>query len=177
MACYSRPLASACNTLPSPRGVLPFYPSVSQPELSFSRQSWPLLVDLLTRFTSKDCVPMPGPEDDFEPTKALLNPFFESYRLESDVLDLQEVATFKAAAAPICRVLQGGDGESRLGWREAKSRAAWNHLCVSTDAREAAWIDQEAVVWLCSWDDKVHLLDPALRITDTCDRAMTPYHS
>ena len=90
--------------------VLQFYPSVSQPELSFYRPSWPLLVDLLARFTSKDRVPMPGPEDDFEPNKALLNPFFESYRLESDVLDLQEVATFKAAAAPIGRVLQGGDG-------------------------------------------------------------------
>lgn len=115
---------------------------------------------------------MPVPDDDFEPNKALLNPFFESYRLESDVLDLQEVATFRAAA-PIGRVLQGGDGESRLGWREAKSRAAWNHLCVSTDAKEAAWIDQEAVVWLCSWDDKVHYLEYYSTGTDTCDRAMT----
>ena len=104
------------------------------------------------------------PEKHFEPIKSLLNPFFESYKLQSDVLSIEEQVVFKKEIAPIGRVLSGGDSEARLGWREAKSRAAWNHLTVSLDAKEAAFIDQDAVVWLAKWSSNVSI---------SCDQTAT----
>jgi len=99
-----------------------------------------------------------NPRPTFVPQKAYLNPAFESYKLVTDTLQLEELARFDSNEPEIGRVLNQ-DSESRLGWREAKSKANHNFLCMAIDEDQAAWLDTEGGFWLASWTgDEVCLL-------------------
>lgn len=80
--------------------------------------------------------------------KSLLNPGFESYKLLAG--DLTASVKPLSGNAALGRVLESASAskaeEATLGWREAKYRAAFNHL-FPVDEDGLAWIDAAGGIW------------------------------
>lgn len=99
------------------------------------------------------------PESQWAPKREFNNAKFEGYKLSFDDDDEEEddrsggrgtskrpVIRMPAGAGLPGRTLRGG-GDARLGFREARNRAKWNHLSPGR-AGEAAWIDNEGCFWM-----------------------------
>ena len=83
------------------------------------------------------------------PNRELQNAKFEGYKLDSNDDDrdqLVERIKFPDEAALPGRTLRPVS-ELKLGYKEARNRAKWNHLANGM-AGEACWIDGEGTVWL-----------------------------
>lgn len=94
------------------------------------------------------------------PDRSLTNAKFEGYKLSFDdddddepvaagenVLDrgIRHIQLDARGALP-GRSLRGGS-DARLGYKQARSRAKWNHLSVGR-GQEVAWIDSEGSFWM-----------------------------
>lgn len=91
------------------------------------------------------------------PDRALTNAKFEGYKLSFDedvepalggnLVDrgLRHIQLNGQTALP-GRSLRGGS-DSRLGYKQARNRARWNHLSPGRE-QEAAWMDSEGSFWM-----------------------------
>ena len=91
---------------------------------------------------------MPAYKSPWEADRALSNAKFESYKLNFDDNDDERVRIIRFAvdAGLPGRTLKP-ETEHRLGYREARNRAKWNHLACGPNS-QVAWIDSEGVFWL-----------------------------
>ena len=94
---------------------------------------------------------MPAPASAWAPDRALTNAKFESYKLsfddDEDARKLRiPLASSSSSAALPGRTLRAIP-DARLGYKEARSRARWNHLAKGK-AAQAGWIDAEGGFWL-----------------------------
>lgn len=101
---------------------------------------------------------MPQTGSAWAPERALTNAKFEGYKLSFDDDDMPAVAgpeildrslrhiQLDAHAALPGRSLRGGS-DSRLGYKQARNRARWNHFSAG-HGEEAAWIDGAGSFWM-----------------------------
>lgn len=95
----------------------------------------------------------------FEPTRTLLNPKFEGYKL--DPVSQDEIVTrfplhFKPTQATV-------SGNSPLSFQEVQSRITHNHLAVCTEASRAMYVDSAHRVILIDIDAVSSLLQDHIR--------------
>lgn len=103
---------------------------------------------------------MPQAKSAWAPDRALTNAKFEGYKLSfsddeddepegagENVLDrgLRHIQLDSQSALP-GRSLRGGS-DSRLGYKQARSRARWNHFTPGPE-QTAAWIDGDGALWM-----------------------------
>lgn len=100
---------------------------------------------------------MPQARSAWAPERSLTNAKFEGYKLSFDddepavagqeSLDrsLRHIQLDAHAALP-GRSLRGGS-DSRLGYKQARNRARWNHLTTGC-GQEAAWMDGAGSLWM-----------------------------
>ena len=92
---------------------------------------------------------MAPPASQWAPKRELQNAKFESYKLNFD--DDNEEELVQQIKLPSGSGLPGRTlrpiSELRLGYKEARNRARWNHLAPGPDG-EACWVDGEGNVWL-----------------------------
>ena len=100
---------------------------------------------------------MPQIQSAWAPDRALTNAKFESYKLSFDDEDepalggnvqdrgLRHIQLNGQAALP-GHSLRGGS-DSRLGYKQARNRARWNHLSPGRE-QDAAWMDSEGRFWM-----------------------------
>lgn len=95
---------------------------------------------------------MPARASQWAPKRELQNAKFESYKLSFDDDDEEEerklrIKFARDGALPGRMLAAGPASELRLGYKEARNRAKWNHLAAGTN-NDVAWIDGEGVFWL-----------------------------
>ena len=77
----------------------------------------------------------------FQPNRSLLNPSFEGYKLsalEQDAFVRRYPLTFKPTQATV-----SGRTKSPLSFEEVQSRITHNHLAVSSDGKNAIYVDKD----------------------------------
>lgn len=91
---------------------------------------------------------MPPYVSQWAPTRELQNAKFEGYKLDfnEEDDDIRTRIKFPPNAALVGRALRPLV-EARLGYKEARSRAKWNHLALGDDG-SACWVDSDGVVWM-----------------------------
>lgn len=93
---------------------------------------------------------MPAPASAWGPDRNLTNAKFEGYKLsfddDEDERRLRIPLASRSGGALPGRTLRAVT-EARLGYKEARSRARWNHLACGSDAK-VGWIDSEAQFWI-----------------------------
>jgi hypothetical protein len=95
---------------------------------------------------------MPMPTSAWAPDRNLTNAKFEGYKLSFDddedarCIRIPLASSSGSAAALPGRTLRAIP-DARLGYKEARSRARWNHLARGKDS-QAGWIDSEGGFWI-----------------------------
>jgi hypothetical protein len=113
---------------------------------------------------------MAPPRSAWAPDRALTNAKFEGYKLsfhddddepQGDVdtagtsLDRRIMHLRFDPQSPLPgRILRGGGADIRLGYKQARNRARWNHLSPG-QGQEAAWMDSEGGFWMIDLEVRV----------------------
>lgn len=81
------------------------------------------------------------------------NPKFESYKLDFDDDEDAKIQRIKlpAGAALVGRTLLA-DADLKLGFKEARNRAKWNHFTPGPDL-QAGYIDADGTFWIVEFAD------------------------
>lgn len=93
---------------------------------------------------------MPLRASQWAPKRELQNAKFESYKLSFDDDEDERIHCIKFArdgALPGRMLAAGPASDLRLGYKDARNRAEWNHLAAGQNGA-VAWIDREGVFWL-----------------------------
>ncbi|KAG6890816.1 hypothetical protein C0995_003249 [Termitomyces sp. Mi166 len=94
----------------------------------------------------------------FEPTRALLNPKFEGYKLDPVPQD-EIVARFPLQFKPTQATVSG---KSPLSFHEVQSRITHNHLAICTEASRAMYVDSAHRIILIEIDTAT--ISPSFRV-------------
>lgn len=97
-------------------------------------------------------------KDPFITDRNLLNPHFEKYKLHNETSILTQSilwSTQAVAAQTLTPDREIGSQSSNIGWIESRIRAHWNHLGVSTDGKQLAWVDSARNIHVAQFNQQV----------------------